>query len=69
MLVVCWLADTDSRMIAVGDGNTNYQMMLGYNPAWFVQLGWMAEARWSVVGVNAPHPSPAECGAARSASR
>ncbi len=68
-LVACWLADTDTRMIVVGDGNTNYQLMLGYDPAWFVQLGWMAEARWSVFGVNAPHPSPAECGVARSASR
>jgi hypothetical protein len=68
-LVACWLSDTDTRMIAVGDRNPNYQLMLGYNPAWFVQLGWMAEARWSVLGVNSPHPSADECGAARSASR
>ncbi len=68
-LIECWLAATDTRMIAIGDGNPNYQLMLGYNPAWFEPLGWMAEARWSVVGVSAPHPSAAECGAARSATR
>ena len=68
-LLECWLSDTDTRMIAISYDNSNYQLMLVYNPDWFVQLGSMAEARWTVVGVNAPRPSPADCGAARSASR
>jgi hypothetical protein len=67
-LIECWLSETDTRMLAVPDGNSNYQLMLGYNPAWFMRLGRMADARWSVVGVYAPHPSAADCGAARSAS-
>jgi hypothetical protein len=68
-LVACWLGDTDTRMIAIDDGNSNYQQMLANDPAWFQHLGRMEEAKWTVVGVNAPRPSAAECGAARSASR
>jgi hypothetical protein len=67
-LIECWLSDTDTRMMAILDTNSNYQLMLGYNPGWFQQLGTMAEAHWSVFGVDAPHPSAADCGAARSAS-
>jgi hypothetical protein len=68
-LVACWLADTDTRLIAVGGGNENYALMLQYNPGWFVQLGSMAQAGWTVEGVAAPRPTVAECEAARSAAR
>jgi hypothetical protein len=68
-LVACWLADTDTRLIAVGAGNENYALMLQYNPGWFVQLGSMADAGWTVEGVTAPRPTAAECKAARSAIR
>ena len=68
LLVECWLSDTDTRMIAVLDTDSNYQLMLGYNPTWFVQIGSMEEAHWSVVGVNTPRPSAADCKVARSAS-
>jgi hypothetical protein len=68
-LIECWLSDTDTRMIAVLDTNSNYQLMVGYNPTWFVQIGSMAEAHWTVLGVDPPRPSAADCRAARSASQ
>lgn len=68
-LIGCWLSDTDVRMMAVLDTNSNYQLMLGYNPGWFVQIGSMAEAHWAVVGVDAPRPSAPDCRAARSAGQ
>ena len=68
-LVDCWLSGADIRMIAIPGGNSNYQQMLDYNPDWFVQLGTLANAGWTIEGVNAPHPSAADCKAARSASQ
>ena len=68
-LVECWLADTDTRLIAIPNGNDNYAFMLASNPSWFVPLGSMSAAGWTVEGVDAPRPSPAECRAARSASQ
>jgi len=68
-LVECWLADTDTRLIAIPNGNDNYAFMLASNPSWFVQVGSMSAAGWTVEGVDAPRPSPAECRAARSASQ
>jgi hypothetical protein len=60
-LLQCWIDKTDTRLIAMPDANQNYQLMLGYNPAWFVQLGTMVETHWVVYGVTVPHPAPAAC--------
>jgi len=68
-LVECWLADTDTRLIAIPNGNDNYAFMLASNPSWFVHVGSMSAAGWTVEGVDAPRPNPAECRAARSASQ
>ena len=67
-LIECWLSDTDTRMIAIPNGNSNYEQMLAYNPNWFDHLGTLPTSGWNVEGVNAPRPSAADCGAARSAS-
>ncbi|HXL77428.1 MAG TPA: hypothetical protein VN985_02150, partial [Candidatus Eisenbacteria bacterium] len=67
-LVACWLGDTDTRMIAFRNDNANYGLLLGYNPSWFVRLGSMTATGWTVVGVNAPRPSAADCRAARDRS-
>jgi len=66
--VACWLGDTDTRMIAFRNDNANYGLLLGYNPSWFVRLGSMTATGWTVVGVNAPRPSAADCRAARDRS-
>jgi len=67
-IVSCWLGDTDTRMIAFRDDNDNYALLLADNPGWFVRLGTLSATGWSVVGVNAPRPSAAECKAARERS-
>jgi len=67
-LVACWLGDTDIRVIAFRDDNGNYGQLLLYNPSWFVELGTLNAAGWTVVGVNAPRPSTADCKAARGRS-
>jgi Dolichyl-phosphate-mannose-protein mannosyltransferase len=68
-LIECWLSDTDTRMIAIPKGDSNYEQMLANNPSWFGHLGTLTAAGWSVESVNAPRPSAADCGAARSASQ
>lgn len=68
-LVECWLKDTDIRLIAIPQNDANYALLQQLNPSWFVLLGSMDEAGWTITGVSAPHPTPAECKAARSASR
>jgi len=55
-------------MIAFRNDNANYGQLLGYNPSWFVRLGSMTATGWTVVGVNAPRPSAADCRAARDRS-
>ena len=67
-IVGCWLGETDTRMIAFRDDNENYALLLADNPGWFVRLGTLSSTGWSVVGVNAPRPSDAECKAARERS-
>jgi hypothetical protein len=67
-LVACWLGDTDTRMIAFRNDNANYGLLVSYNPSWFVRLGSMTATGWTVVGVNAPRPSAADCRAARDRS-
>jgi len=67
-LVACWLADTDTRMIAFRNDNDDYALLIDYNPSWFVRLGSMTATGWTVVGVNAPRPSAADCRAARGRS-
>lgn len=68
-LVQCWLSETDTRLIAIPYGIENYALMLDYNPNWFVRLGSMSTAGWTVEGVVAPRPNEADCKAARSAIR
>jgi hypothetical protein len=60
-LVECWLAKTDTRLIAMPPANTNYSLMREFNPAWFVQLGTMADTHWVVYGVSATSPARAAC--------
>jgi hypothetical protein len=58
-LVECWLAKTDTRLIAMPPDNQNYDLMRGLNPDWFVQLGTMSETKWLILGVSAPSPTQA----------
>jgi hypothetical protein len=66
-LVECWLSATDIRMIAMPQNDPNYALLQQLNPSWFVRLGSLDEAGWTVMGVTAPRPSATECKAARSA--
>jgi len=68
-LVECWLSDTDIRLIAIPQNDANFALLQELNPSWFVRLGSMDEAGWSVTGVSAPRSTPAECKAARSATQ
>jgi hypothetical protein len=60
-LVQCWLAKTDTRLMAMPANNANYALMRELNPDWFTQLGTMGETQWLIYGVSAPHPTPASC--------
>jgi hypothetical protein len=68
-LVECWLSETDIRLMAIPWTDTNFALLQQLNPTWFVSLGSMDEANWTVVGVSAPRPTPTDCEAARSAIR
>jgi hypothetical protein len=60
-LVECWLAKTDTRLIAMPPNNQNYDLMRDLNPDWFVRLGTMSETKWLILGVSAPSPTQAAC--------
>jgi hypothetical protein len=60
-LVECWLAKTDTRLIAMPPNNQNYDLMRALNPDWFVQLGTINETKWLIFGVSAPSPAQAAC--------
>ena len=68
-LVQCWLGDTDTRLIAIPWNDPNYALLQQLNPSWFVRLGTMDEAGWTVNGVSVPPLTAAECKAARSATQ
>jgi hypothetical protein len=67
-LVECWLAKTDVRIMAMPPSNQDYALMREHNPGWFVSLGLMSDTNWQVYGVEAPHPSPAQCAEASRAT-
>jgi hypothetical protein len=60
-LVECWLAKTDTRLIAMRSDNTNYSLLREFNPAWFVLLGTMADTNWLIYGVSAGKPTLSAC--------
>jgi hypothetical protein len=60
-LIQCWLAKTDTHLMALPENNEDYALMRESNPSWFTQLGTMSETRWLIVGVSAPQPSGAAC--------
>ncbi len=60
-LLECWLAKTDTRLMALPPDNTNYVLMREYNPVWFAQLGTMDNTGWLIYGVSAPNPTRAAC--------
>jgi len=66
-LVQCWLSEKDIRMIAIQQNDANLALAEQLNPTWFVSIGFLDEAKWTIVGVSAPIPTAAECKAARSA--
>ncbi len=68
-LVECWLSAADIRMIAIPQNDPNYALLQQLNPTWFVRLGFLDEAGWTVMGVSAPRPTASECKAARSATQ
>jgi hypothetical protein len=69
VLVECWLARTDVRMLAVPQGTDNYPQLLQAHPDWFTSLGRMDNTGWDVYGVEAPQPDASTCAeASRSAS-
>ena len=67
-LIQCWLAKTDTRLIAMPPNNPDYELMRELNPDWFVLLGTMSETQWLVYGVSAPNPARAACDQASSAA-
>jgi dolichyl-phosphate-mannose-protein mannosyltransferase len=68
-LVQCWLSENDIRLIAIPQNDPDLAQVQQLNPGWFVKLGSLDEATWSIEGVSVPRPSEAECRAARSATR
>ena len=60
-LIQCWLAKTDTHLIAMPENNQNYVLMREANPSWFTQLGTMSETRWLIYGVSVPQPTGAAC--------
>jgi hypothetical protein len=60
-LVQCWLAKTDTRLMAMPPDNQNYMLLREINPDWFVQLGTMSETNWLVYGVSVTRPAPTAC--------
>ena len=68
-LVQCWISSSDIRLIAITQNDANYALLQQLNPGWFVRLGSMDEAGWTVMGVTVPRPTPAECEAAKSATQ
>jgi hypothetical protein len=68
-LLACWLSQTDTRLIAIPQGDANYELMLQNNPTWFTTIGTMPAAGWTIEGVSAPPPTTKSCEAARSASQ
>lgn len=68
-LVECWLTGNDIRLIAIPQNDANYELLQQLNPSWFIHLGSMDEASWTVAGISAPRPTAAECEAARSTTQ
>jgi hypothetical protein len=68
-LVECWLSTSDIRLIALPQNDANYALLRQLNPTWFVRLGSLDEAGWTVMGISAPRPTATECKAARSATQ
>jgi hypothetical protein len=60
-LIQCWLAKTDTRLIAMPPNNKDYELARGLNPDWFVQVGTMSETQWLIYGVSVPTPTRAAC--------
>jgi hypothetical protein len=68
-LVQCWLATTDTRLIAMPPNDQNYRLMRELDPDWFVQVGTMSETQWLIYGASVPNPTQARCkDASRAAS-
>ncbi len=61
VLIECWVAKADIRMIAVAANDSNYAQLMNAHPDWFTSLGHMSDTRWSVYGVSAPQPTQAQC--------
>jgi hypothetical protein len=60
-LLQCWLAKTDTQLMAMPENNKDYARMRESNPSWFKQLGTMGETRWLVYGVSVPQPAGDAC--------
>jgi hypothetical protein len=61
VLVECWIAKADIRMIAVPANDSNYRQLLQAHPEWFTPLGQMSGTLWLVYGVSAPQPTQVQC--------
>lgn len=58
--IQCWLSGNDIRLMAVAESDTNLMAVVKSHPDWFVDMGNLPEAGWTVVGVTAPPcPRPA----------
>ena len=74
-LLQCWLTDSKTRLFLVSPPGPlsrsvpDYKAYFGDHPQWFEDSGAKLPNGWSLVAVNAPSPTQAECKAARSASR
>lgn len=60
-LLQCWLAKTDTLLMAMPENDRDYALMRETNPNWFTQLGIMSETRWLVYGVSVPQPTADAC--------
>jgi hypothetical protein len=52
--VHCWLSTNDIRMVAVSQSDASLLRVVRSHPDWFVDVGTLPRAGWTVEGVTAP---------------
>jgi hypothetical protein len=61
-LMRCWLSKEDVHLMAFDDTKPNYVDMIGDHPEWFTSVPVDTPGfGWTVVGVQIPTPTAAEC--------
>jgi len=66
-LLQCWLAGTKTRLLLIPPPGPvsfsvpDYKAYIGDHPQWFAATGANLPNGWSLVAVNVPTPTAAEC--------